>query len=300
MPWIAPTIGLAANYLFAGDSKRSGNAAADAITQSAQGPRYTNYGSSVLRAGNNNSVTIDPRIRAMREQGLANLPGYRSQYQTASDTLNQGLGQVTGGYSDMLSRLSGNQNPFMQARVNPLLASAAQSRGQLVSGLTNRGLGGSSFFGQSLSNFEDATGRRIGDAGALATQESLAAQNQGLAGLGAAYGNQFAGQQAGIMGQQSIDKAYTDIAQMNLEQELKALGLSTPDTGAITDAAKARLFGQQNANDAWARGISGVGDALTKYNNMPTPDYDPGVGQGSPTDYGFSPSILPNSYKFSG
>jgi hypothetical protein len=144
-------------------------------------------------------------------------------------------------------------NPYIQARVNPLLERASLGRGSLERGLALRGLGGSSFAAQSLGSYDTATSRAEADQRAQALQESLAARDALSQGILGAQTN-LAGAQSGVIDQnRALDQQLQTVAQQNLQQELAALGLTAPDIQAILGSAqalsqagqaKANLFGQ--------------------------------------------------------
>ena len=214
-------------------------------------PRSTQYGSSVNPA--TGYTYLDPSIRTMRESVLQQLPSYRSGYQGAYDTLKSGVDDYLARTRGYLGDLNGNMNPYIQARVNPLLERASLGRGSLERGLALRGLGGSSFAAQSLGSYDTATSRAEADQRAQALQESLAARDALSQGILGAQTN-LAGAQSGVIDQnRALDQQLQTVAQQNLQQELAALGLTAPDIQAILGSAqalsqagqaKANLFGQ--------------------------------------------------------
>ena len=157
------------------------------------------------------TLTIDPSVRALQEQGLAGIQGLIPGYQ-------QGTAGVLGNLASTRQGLEGNQGAFMQARLNPLQEQIASRQGELQRGLGLRGLGGSSFGQQSLTNFATDAGRALGDAGALATQESLGA----LTGVDSQTMNAL-NQQAQMMSQ--LYGIPIEVAKQRLEQELQSFGL---------------------------------------------------------------------------
>ena len=214
-------------------------------------PRFTQYGSSVNPG--TGSAVIDPSIRAMRDSSVAGIPGYRSGYESALGTYRTGIDDYLARTRGYLGDLNGNMNPYIQARVNPLLERASLGRGSLERGLALRGLGGSSFAAQSLGSYDTATSRAEADQRAQALQESLAARDALSQGILGAQTN-LAGAQSGVIDQnRALDQQLQTVAQQNLQQELAALGLTAPDIQAILGSAqalsqagqaKANLFGQ--------------------------------------------------------
>ena len=258
MPALAAGGLMAAASLYgANKSAKAANAGAAQMTEAtwraANQPRWSRSptGASGLWTDANGArmAQINPAIQNMRMKAVENIPQYQDQYNSA-------LNQYQSGITDQLGQVTGNQNAFMQARVNPLLQQAALTRGNIVNSLTQRGLGGSSFYTQGLGNFEREIAGAAGDQRALATQESLGMQNQLL-------GQQFGAAQQGVANQRSLDQSYAEIANMNLNQELAALGLTPSDIGAISgaanNAAQMRLGGQMNSMDLLGRGLGSLG-----------------------------------------
>ena len=243
-------LGAGAGIYGADKARSSANKQADQAKELALLPRSTQYGSAVNPRGG--YTTIDPSIRGLRESSLSGIPGYKQQYGQAIGNLNSGLGGILG-------QLQGNQNPFMRARVNPLLQQQAQQQGQLQQSNVLRGLGGSSFADQSMTNQNTDYGRAIGDQGALATQESLGAQTGIMGNLYAAN--------AGNIGQQyGMDQQYSNVANQNLQQELSALGLSQADIGSILGANAQSMQANQQYLGAVGRGLGGLGSAIGQVN----------------------------------
>lgn len=161
-------------------------------------------------------VSIDPTIRDIRRQTLENLPGYR-------DTLTGAYSGLTGNLTDIRSRLMGNQNPFVEARVAPLLERGARTRGDLVQGMTRRGIFGP-LYSQTLGGFEADLSRQEADARALAEAETLTA----LTGLDL---NSFNAAMQSVSALRGLDAQQLAVVAADLEQELAAMGLSQVQIG---------------------------------------------------------------------
>jgi hypothetical protein len=73
------------------------------------------------------------------------------------------------------------------------------------------------------------------------------------------------GKQADIYG--NLNTAYNQVSQMDLSQELQALGLSAQDTAAITQAAKLQSGGANESTAALGRGLSSLGTGNSAYQN---------------------------------
>src|SRR4051812_27532774 len=122
MPQIAAGALIAGGTIWAANkASSSANKASDAAMSAAQGEKATNYGSHL----NQNQfgqkdigrTVIDPSIRSLREQALGRLPQYRADINNSGNSYLNSIDQSR-------AELESNQNPFIQARVNPLLASA--------------------------------------------------------------------------------------------------------------------------------------------------------------------------------
>ncbi len=213
-------------------------------------PRLSQYGSLIRSYGTPDGgsyiqAIFDPKVRALRERALGRMPDYRGGITNASGTLNSRLEATR-------DEMASNENPFIQARVNPLLARAAEQRGQLSRSLTRRGLGGSSLYSSGLGNYDAAVGREVGDQRALATSEALAART----GLDTQIFNSAL---STLQAFQSMDAQEQSIAAENLKQELAALGLSAPDIGATLEAAGLNMKQAQIQGDILGKGLDSIG-----------------------------------------
>lgn len=254
-------------------ARKQAGALSDAASRAealANQPRRTQYGSFVDPTGSLlrdidpvtgqlrgsvpgvGSAFFDPSIRALREQSLANIPSYQSILRPQLTSTIGGLGQTRGRLEDLYGQT--NDNAFM----DPLLQRLALARGELTRGLTNRGLGGSSFYSQALGNFESAAAPGI----AQARQQGISARQNILEQLADTdvAGLKVAG--AGTADLQNLDSLYADIAGQNLKQELAALGLSEADVGAILEAGQLRSNAAGLQNDALGRILSSLGGLI--------------------------------------
>ena len=169
-------------------------------TDSYTGPKNYSTGFSTVKNG---VTTIDPTIRALRESSL-------------TDYLNS-----TG---DIRSRFLGNESAYVNSLLNPLRQSLASRRGELQRSLGLRGLGGSSFGNQSMTNLDISGQRELRDANAQAQAQNLEFLN-------------------------SLDSsrlsAQNNVAQQNLEQELSALGLGQAQISALMAAFESQQKREQ-------------------------------------------------------
>lgn len=205
----------------------------------------------------NGMATLDPMIRQNILNSIAQSQALMGPAQKAHAENRTYFLEGRQGLQDVLGRVSGNENAFIQARVNPLMAQAAQRRGELSQSLGQRGVMGSSFGDQALSRFDLDSQNAIGDARASATQEALGMQS----GLNQAL-------QQGATERSNLDLAnfqfQNQLAQMAqqgganlLQSELSALGLGNLDIQNLLQRAKLRtdLFGR--ASDQFGRLLGG-------------------------------------------
>jgi hypothetical protein len=248
-------IGAAFAAKSASKTAKKADATAGEALDYAKMPRFTNYGSKVQ--GQVDPTTgqmtymlagIDPRIRGLREQALQRLPGYRSALTDASGLVQSRLGATR-------DELASNENPFIQARVNPLMARAAEGRGQISRSLTRRGLGGSSLYSSGMGNYDAQVGREIGDQKALATNDALASR----IGLDTQIYNSAV---SSVQALQGLDQQEQSIAAQNLSEELSALGLQGVDINAILNAAGLSMQAGQLKNETYGRAFDSVGRML--------------------------------------
>lgn len=240
-------------------------------------PRSTQYGSYVS-PGEGISF-IDPRIRAMREKALQNLPLMRSQLESQ-------IGSTVGGLEKSKGNLQGIYEQYdPNTFVNPLMQRLAMRRGELSTSLGSRDLGGSSFYSQGLGNLESAAAPGI-----------AAARSQGLAGQAALTGQIadldqqiLAARSSGTAKLQNLDNLYASIAGQNLQQELAALGLSQADIGAIIGASQQAGQFAQNQNQMFGNLLYGLGGLYG--GGYTSPQYSP-MGYGGAA-YGGTPYWAP-------
>lgn len=254
-----PAVGLAVS---AGASMYGANRASKASKQASETAnmaldrrQQTSYGSYLNQTRNNVHVpgysSLDPRIRSLREMALGRLPDYRTSLEGASGLVQSRLGETR-------DELASNENPFIQARVNPLLARAAEARGSLSRGLTRRGLAGSSLYSSGLGNYDAQVGREIGDQRALATSEALASR----IGLDTQIYNSAV---SSVQALQGLDAQEQSIAAQNLAQELSTLGLGQADINGILGAAGLQMDAGQLKNETFFRGLDSIGRSIEEY-----------------------------------
>lgn len=184
---------------------------------------YIGMGSSTgFSSARNGNVTIDPSIRAIQEQNLAE-----------SSNLYNALGSQAEG-------LLGNRSDYVNARVAPLEREFNMRQGQTERNLGMRGLSGSSFGEQSLNSLANEKQYALGNARSLATQESYAEMARVRA------------QQAQLLG---LD---AQTARDRFQQELMALGLGEGEIRQMTQAFEAQA-NRQGGFQPYQSGHAGSG-----------------------------------------
>lgn len=242
-------VGLAGSVYGADQARSAANTATDAANRAnelALHPLST--GSSSINRGAG-TVSIDPSIRALRDSTLANLPAYRANLGNAYTNFQGQLGGIYG-------QLQGNQNALVTAAQAPILQQQASQSGALQSDLGLRGLSGSSFGNQALTNLNTDYSTAAGNAGVNALQTSLGAQ-AGIAG------QQFGASQALNQGNLQIDQQQQGVAGQDLAQELSALGLSQADVGSILQSGALAQQAQLGYANNVGRSVGSLGQLAT-------------------------------------
>ena len=154
----------------------------------------------------------DPQGRQGLVDAMGNFRNLIGQAQNADPTGRNAMVDSLSNYRRMLTDASGNQNPYIQARVRPLEEQFGRRRGELMRSLGQRGVMGSSFGDQSLNSFGIDSERALGDARSQATQEALTLQQQL---------NQLLGSGGGALRQSDMDML---LGQGQLNQGLAGVG----------------------------------------------------------------------------
>ncbi len=157
------------------------------------------------------TLTLDPTIRSLQEETLSGYRGFLPELKTS--------------FGDFTSRLTGARDTLTsasaglkQARLSPLQEAIARRRGELYQSTGERGLAGSSFQDQAISNFELDAARQLGEASALADADVLERQT----GIDKDILNAIIGKvqiEANLLGLPA------NIAQQRLQEELAAFNL---------------------------------------------------------------------------
>jgi hypothetical protein len=154
----------------------------------------------------------DPQGRQGLVDAMGNFRNLIGKAQNADPTGRNAMVDSLSNYRRMLTDASGNQNPYIQARVRPLEEQFGRRRGELMRSLGQRGVMGSSFGDQSLNSFGIDSERALGDARSQATQEALTLQQQL---------NQLLGSGGGALRQSDMDML---LGQGQLNQGLAGVG----------------------------------------------------------------------------
>lgn len=188
----------------------------------------TNY-STPFSSVVNGRTSLDPSIRNLQDEGLNRTNAIYGDVGNATD-------RYIGNTQSLRDSLSGNAGAYMQARVNPVLQRFGTLRSQTQQDLGRRGLSGSSFQTQAMTNVDRDAATAEADARAQATMETIAAQS-GLDTNMLSAAMQRATLQAGL------NNENYQVASARLQQELASLGL---DAGQINQAIQTWQANQQN------------------------------------------------------
>lgn len=205
--------------------------------------RGTDYSST-----DGSKLSIDPSIRALQDQAV----GQSNQLYSANQS---GLQDFLSRSAGLRERYLGNESAFNQARVNPLLQQTATRRGELQRSIGMRGMGGSSFGEQALTNFDTDSQRAIGDARATSEIENLKA----LAGIDDAM---WQAVQTGTATQAQLNEFLARIADARSQQELAAFGIGSSTSKSMNVAASGGMGGSPGGSTPTPSPGCYVADAL--------------------------------------
>lgn len=211
-------------------------------------PFNTGYSSAV-----GGTVTMDPSIRRIQEQGLARNNNLYNELGTEGQN-------ILGNLRNTRSRYEGNQSAYIKSQTNPLEQELAQRQGGLERSNSLRGISGSSFGEQSMTNFGVEKERAISDTRAKAEMENL----QALTGIDAQMAQTLfekAEQMSKLTGMDN------QIANDRFKQELAALGLGKEQTEimikAFEDHQKRQLEGGPYFSSTGGGGGGGGGGGVS-------------------------------------
>ena len=180
-------------------------------------PFFTNTGFSNISG---NSIRLDPSIRRLQDEALGRNTAIYGDIGQATD-------RFLSNTKSLRDRFLGNQGAFMNARLNPIKQRFSMLRDQTQQGLGQRGLSGSTFMNEALTNVDTTAGRELGDAGALATQE-MATFESGLNAQELQAFNQKASMFAELNG------VSLEVAKARLIQELETFKLGSQKDSSQT------------------------------------------------------------------
>ena len=196
-------------------------------------------------------TSFDPSIRGLQDQSMlrnqeleGGVMGYGTAFRARSD-------ENKDQYDKLYAELTSNQNPYIQARVNPLKEQIAGSRGQIQRNQGLRGVGGSSFGNDELTNFDFGAQRQLGDASAMATHDALGSRSSTLGSLAGLNQNRLTGETQLTNTLNTLNSNRTGIAKDRAALEQAGLGLSA------TSEAATRLSEQQK-QEMYARLLAGL------------------------------------------
>lgn len=112
---------------------------------------------------------------SLQGRNLQGVEGFNAPGRASLDRFSQATEASQAATGRELADLTGNQNAFIRARVNPLQDRLERRRHELRSNLQRRQVQGS-FGNQDLTNLDIAGERGLGDARALATNEAIMAR----------------------------------------------------------------------------------------------------------------------------
>jgi hypothetical protein len=162
---------------------------------------------------------LDPRIREIQEQGL-------SKNNNLYNELGAEGQSILGNLRNTRSRYEGNQSAYIKSQTNPIEQELTQRQGGLERSIGLRGVAGSSFGDQSLTNFGVEKERAISDTRAKAEMENL----QALTGIDSQYAQTLFTK---VQQQAALTGADNETAKAMLMQEMQALGLDQKQSEAM-------------------------------------------------------------------
>jgi len=189
-----------------------------------------------------------------RISNLANDPSALNAFNERSNVLREGINTALGDFGNLtqgtLADLGGirqdlasNNNPFIQARVDPLINSLASRRQQLQADINRRGVSGS-FANQAVTNFDIEANRAIGNERATATSESLQAQLGTLGQIQATGGQLTEAQLQGFQLSSGLDKTQFDAASQQFNRQLSGFNATAQGQKDIFNARTSLVNGQ--------------------------------------------------------
>lgn len=196
---------------------------------SSAAPYFRNTGYSTVSGS---TLNLDPSIRGIQDTALQQYAGQYGDIGEATNKYITGLGGIRSSYL-------GSKGALMDARVRPVLEQNASMLGGTQRNIGLRGLSGSSFGDQAMTNARTTAGRNESDARALATQD-MANFEKGLNDSEYNAYIQKAQQLAAITGMS------LEVAKARTAQELSIFGIGSEN--------KATAYGKSQQFD-----VSGTG-----------------------------------------
>lgn len=181
--------------------------------QSQSGSSKPFFKSTGYSSYNGKKFTLDPSIRRMQDTASQK---YASIYGDVGQATDRFLTQN----KSLRDRFMGDSGSFMESRLRPVRERFNSLRGEVQQNLGQRGLSGSSFQNNALSDIDKEASMAEGDALAQANQERFMSE-AGLNESELNALNQSAAQRAALTGET------LEVARMRLAQEMGIFGLGT-------------------------------------------------------------------------
>jgi len=186
--------------------------------------------------------------------------------QISPQYLQQQYGQTTdpAQLQSIYNQLGANNPAYLQSVLDPMQQNLAAGYGDLQQSLAQRGISGSSFANNDLTNYLSTTGRSLSDAAASAYQGSLG-QQAGVAGNIAGLSQADMTRNAGLAGQ------LTGVQGQNIANNLSAQQAAAQQAGAnaglqgnlAAQLANMNALAQQNQNGLYGRAFTLLGQGLS-------------------------------------
>ena len=221
---------------------------------------------------------IDPTIRAGLDQSLKDIRSTRSMVADDYARTDAELTGLRGDIRSLRGDYESNSGAYTEAMLNPLRQAIASGRGELKRDLSRRGVAGSSFANQQMTNFDVDSGRAL-------TDKSAEVENMRINALGDFIGMDADIIKEGIRSREGrarltaeLDNILAGRYDMMMGQEMDMLALP----GGFTDAgiAKSRIHSNAEGvkNQFLIKGAGEIIGAIADERDKPTgatPPFNP-------------------------
>lgn len=198
---------------------------------------------------------IDASIGDMRgliPQYIDNANNSRNVFSSLDTGLAQLSQKTTGDYDNLLGEVTGNESNYVRSQINPLLQAQATGYGNMLESQGARGIRGSSFGDQALTNYGVDTGRGIADATAKALEGSYGLRS-GIVGAR----DTAASRSLGMRGQNQGAVNASNLASINGQ------------SGMFDSILKAQNMRNTNKNMLLGAGLAASGKLFSPVDNDP-------------------------------